>query len=58
MTPDEWMASAQKFSDSWWPHHVAWLNDRSGADVDAPSALGGPGHEPLAPAPGTYVMEN
>lgn len=58
MTPDEWMASAEKSSDSWWPHHAAWLNERSGAEVDAPTALGGPGYEPLAPAPGTYVLED
>jgi poly(3-hydroxyalkanoate) synthetase len=57
MTPNEWMATAQKHSDSWWPHHLAWLTERAGALVDAPSALGGPGHESLAPAPGTYVLE-
>ncbi len=56
-TPDEWMASATKSKGSWWPHHLAWLTERGGAEVDAPTALGGRGYEPLAPAPGTYVLE-
>jgi poly(3-hydroxyalkanoate) synthetase len=57
-TADEWLSTAQKFGDSWWPHHLAWLTERSGGEVDAPAALGGPGYEPLAPAPGTYVLEH
>ena len=56
-TPEEWFETAEKQSGSWWPHHLEWLDARSGAEVDAPSALGAPGYEPLAPAPGTYVLE-
>ncbi|NMD55656.1 MULTISPECIES: PHA/PHB synthase family protein [Tsukamurella] len=56
-TPEEWFESAEKQSGSWWPHHLAWLSERSGAEIDAPSQLGAPGYEPLAPAPGTYVHE-
>jgi polyhydroxyalkanoate synthase subunit PhaC len=55
--PQEWLESAQKFSDSWWPDYVAWLGERSGPEVDAPEALGCKDLPPLSPAPGTYVME-
>jgi polyhydroxyalkanoate synthase subunit PhaC len=55
--PQEWLESAQKFSDSWWPNYVAWLGERSGPEVDAPEALGCKDLPPLSPAPGTYVME-
>jgi polyhydroxyalkanoate synthase subunit PhaC len=57
VTPDEWLERVQKSSGSWWPDHLDWLTERAGDDVDAPTALGGPGYEPLAPAPGTYVHE-
>ncbi|AUN42433.1 alpha/beta fold hydrolase [Tsukamurella tyrosinosolvens] len=56
-TPEEWFEAAEKQAGSWWPHHLAWLNERSGAEVDAPAQLGAPGYEPLAPAPGTFVHE-
>ena len=56
-TPEEWLAGADKHAGSWWPHHLEWLNQRSGAEVDAPGRLGAPGYEPLVPAPGTYVLE-
>ncbi|NMN99881.1 poly(3-hydroxyalkanoate) polymerase [Gordonia sp. TBRC 11910] len=58
VTPEEWLQTAEKHSDSWWPDHISWLNERGGAEVDAPSALGTAGFEPLAPAPGTYVLES
>lgn len=57
-TPEEWFDVAEKQSGSWWPHHLEWLTARSGAEVDAPTQLGAPGYEPLAPAPGTFVLEN
>ncbi|MBS4104076.1 PHA/PHB synthase family protein, partial [Tsukamurella paurometabola] len=56
-TPEEWFEAAEKQAGSWWPHHLAWLGERSGAEVDAPTQLGAPGYEPLAPAPGTFVHE-
>ena len=55
--PEQWLESAQKSSDSWWPHYVGWLAERSGPEVDAPKTLGGEGLPPLGPAPGSYVME-
>lgn len=56
-TPEGWIASADTQSDSWWPDYTAWLSERSGSEVDAPQALGGPEFPPLAPAPGTYVHQ-
>ncbi|OBF84457.1 poly(3-hydroxyalkanoate) polymerase [Mycobacterium sp. 852002-51163_SCH5372311] len=55
--PQQWLDSAQKFPDSWWPDYVSWLAERSGSEVDAPKILGGDGFPPLGPAPGSYVME-
>ena len=55
--PDQWLGSAEKSTDSWWPDYVRWLAERSGPEIDAPKALGGEGLPPLGPAPGTYVME-
>ncbi|MEB3071303.1 PHA/PHB synthase family protein [[Mycobacterium] vasticus] len=55
--PREWLGAAEKLSDSWWPHYVAWLAERSGPEIDAPKTLGGEDFPPLGPAPGTYVMQ-
>jgi polyhydroxyalkanoate synthase len=55
--PGQWLESAQKFPDSWWPDYARWLAERSGPEVDAPKTLGGAGFPPLCPAPGRYVME-
>ena len=55
--PQQWLDSAEKSSDSWWPDYVSWLAERSGPEVDAPKALGGEDLPPLGPAPGSYVME-
>lgn len=55
--PGQWLDTAEKSSDSWWPHYVAWLAQRSGPQVDAPKMLGGEDFPPLGPAPGSYVME-
>jgi polyhydroxyalkanoate synthase subunit PhaC len=57
-TAEDWLAGAEKTIGSWWPHYIAWLAQRSGPEIDAPQALGGPGFAPLAPAPGTYVHLN
>jgi polyhydroxyalkanoate synthase subunit PhaC len=56
--PDEWLAGTETTTGSWWPDHLKWLTERSGAQIDAPHTLGTAGYEPLAPAPGTYVLES
>ena len=53
----EWLDSADKSSDSWWPDYTRWLAERSGPEIDAPRMLGGEELPPLGPAPGSYVME-
>lgn len=55
--PEQWLDSAQKSADSWWPDYVSWLAERSGPEIEAPNALGGEGFPPLGPAPGSYVMD-
>jgi polyhydroxyalkanoate synthase len=42
---------------SWWPDYTAWLAERSGEEVPAPSSLGGGRCTVLAEAPGTYVFD-
>jgi polyhydroxyalkanoate synthase len=54
LTPDDWMADADKNEGSWWPRWDAWLAPRSGKQVKARKA-GGKNHPVLGPAPGTYV---
>jgi polyhydroxyalkanoate synthase len=57
--PDDWAKAAQahRAEGSWWPHWRGWIQERSGELIDAPKRLGGGQHEPLGPAPGTYVHE-
>ena len=54
----EWQAGAVTHPGSWWTDHAAWLGERSGGLVDAPSSLGSEAHPVLGPAPGTYVRES
>ncbi|MBD5655215.1 MAG: class I poly(R)-hydroxyalkanoic acid synthase [Candidatus Eremiobacteraeota bacterium] len=56
-TADAWFAGAQKHAGSWWPDWLAWISTRSGERVPAPATLGNETYPPLAPAPGTYVLE-
>lgn len=56
-TPDGWLARQSKSEGSWWPHWRAWIAERSGARRAAAATLGSAKHAPLAPAPGTYVLE-
>jgi len=55
--PDDWLARATTQPGSWWPHWSAWLGHYKGGLRAAPKAPGGDKHRPLAPAPGTYVIE-
>lgn len=54
--PDEWQAQTPPQDGSWWVEWSRWLDDHSSSRV-APPALGAPGFEPLAEAPGAYVLE-
>ncbi|HEY0506948.1 MAG TPA: alpha/beta fold hydrolase, partial [Blastococcus sp.] len=54
--PQKWLAQAETVKGSWWPDFMAWLGERSGDEIPAPTTLGG-GLELLADAPGTYVYD-
>ncbi|RYG89324.1 class I poly(R)-hydroxyalkanoic acid synthase [Loktanella sp. IMCC34160] len=54
LTAEDWRDSADAHEGSWWPKWQAWLAEKSGKQVPA-RAPGGPGFEPICPAPGTYV---
>ena len=51
-----WLAGATEHEGSWWPHWETWLKKRSGKQVNARTP-GDSDHEPIAPAPGTYVRK-
>lgn len=53
---DEWFEGAERHSGSWWADWREWLQARSGAQV-APPSMGSAAHPPIAPAPGTNVLE-
>ena len=59
LDPDAWVAWAELHEGSWWSAWGQWLAGRSGEPV-APPPLGAPdkGFEPLADAPGRYVLEH
>jgi polyhydroxyalkanoate synthase len=54
--PEKWLAEARTEKGSWWPDFTAWLDERSGEQVPAPTDLGGK-LEVLGNAPGTYVFD-
>ncbi len=56
-TPDEWMNGAELEDGSWWSHWMAWLSNRSGAQIAAPECRGNDQFPALEAAPGTYVFE-
>lgn len=53
---DTWLAGASTTAGSWWDHWMAWLDERAGDEVDAPTELGGDAHPTRGAAPGTYVL--
>jgi polyhydroxyalkanoate synthase len=55
--PDAWLAAAPKHDGSWWPDWTAWLAERSPEKTTAPASTGNERYQPLADAPGTYVLE-
>jgi polyhydroxyalkanoate synthase len=54
--PQKWLKRAETVRGSWWPDFTAWLGERSGEEIPAPTTLGGTLPE-LAQAPGTYVFD-
>ncbi len=54
--PDAWLNDATKREGSWWLDWIPWLQDRSG-ELVAPPPLGNEEFQPIADAPGGYVLE-
>lgn len=53
--PDQWHASAQRHTGSWWEAWSTWLTDYAGPRVTARKRLGSKRYPPIEPAPGRYV---
>jgi polyhydroxyalkanoate synthase len=56
VTPDDWAAATPVQEGSWWPAWSHWL-DAAGSGRTEPPQMGAPRYPPLAPAPGSYVLE-
>ena len=59
LPPDQYLDQAPQAEGSWWPAWEGWLREHSGSRV-APPAMGGneAPYQPLADAPGTYVLQD
>ena len=57
-TADEWAATAEEQTGSWWPLWGEWLKARSGALKAAPQTLGSEAFPPIYAAPGRYVFND
>ncbi|NEK57007.1 alpha/beta fold hydrolase [Geodermatophilus sabuli] len=55
--PEEWRATAERHTGSWWESWAPWTVERSGDEVPAPRELGSGNHPPLEAAPGSYVLD-
>jgi polyhydroxyalkanoate synthase subunit PhaC len=53
----EWLEGAEKQTGSWWEHWAEWVSAHSGAQIPAPTELGGGGFPAQGDAPGTYVRQ-
>jgi polyhydroxyalkanoate synthase len=53
---EQWLEGAEQHDGSWWKDWVAWLSSCSGEQVPA-RAPGSVLHQPIMPAPGSYVLE-
>ena len=53
---DAWASGAERIDGSWWPHWMAWMRQRSGAQVPAPKKLGSRKYPAGVAAPGQYVL--
>ncbi len=55
LTPDEWLATATQYPDSWWPVWDKWVGKY--ADGGVPARKPGDGKlKPIERAPGSYVL--
>jgi polyhydroxyalkanoate synthase subunit PhaC len=55
--PDDWRATAEKQTGSWWESWSPWTIERSGDLIEAPSSLGSETYAVKEPAPGSYVLD-
>jgi polyhydroxyalkanoate synthase len=53
-SPDEWLAGATYYNDSWWPTWEAWVAKEAGGEVRARHPGDGK-LKPIEDAPGSYV---
>lgn len=56
-TAEEWLSGTEEVAGSWWPFWIDWLQQRSGAKIQAPQSLGSDAFQAKEPAPGRYVLE-
>jgi polyhydroxyalkanoate synthase len=56
LKPDEWLATAEKLTGSWWADWIPWLEGHSGKLVEPPP-LGNDEFPAIMEAPGNYVLE-
>ncbi|MFT6915971.1 MAG: polyhydroxyalkanoate synthase [Motiliproteus sp.] len=56
-TPEQWHETAERQEGSWWTHWSAWLDKRSGKQIEAPATLGSDTYQPIEAAPGRYVCK-
>lgn len=54
---DKWSEGATKHEGTWWLDWAEHLKANGGKQVAAPKVPGSKKHQPLGPAPGTYVFE-
>lgn len=57
-SPDEWAASAEEHSGSWWPRWGEWLKERAGPLKTAPKSVGNHAFPEQYAAPGRYVFND
>lgn len=54
---DTWLKSATKHAGTWWEAWAQWALEKAGDEVPARAAAGDSAHQPLQPAPGSYVRD-
>ena len=54
--PETWATTAARHEGSWWPHWMAWMQERSGELKPTPKKLGSRKYPAGVDAPGEYVM--